>query len=140
MRTRILTLLALGALAPAAANAEEISDTFVCVTQDLNVCKVHEGCTEMNPIEVNAPDFWKIELKKKRITVRTYDGAYDTAEIGSERRLGDMILVQGIEEQPDNFEEPLAWSMSVHAITGRMSVSVSAHEEVVSVLGTCHAL
>ena len=38
------------------------------------------------------------------------------------------------------FEEALAWSIAVNATTGRMSVSVSAHEEVVSLLGTCHAL
>ena len=140
MRTAILTLLALGALGPAAAGAQEIRDTFICVTQDLNVCKLHEGCRGLNPIEMNAPDFWKIELKEKRLTVRTNDGAYDTGTIQSEQRLGDMILVQGVEKEPDNFDEPLVWSMAVNAFTGRMSVAVSAHEEVVALLGSCHAL
>mgnify|MGYP001550272902 FL=1 len=140
MRKTMLSLLACGLSLPGAALAEEIRDTFVCVTQDINVCKIFEGCRELHPIEVNAPNFWKIELKKKQLTVRTHDGAYDTTEIDRQERVGDMILIQSFEEEPDNFEEALAWSVAVNAMTGRMSASVSAHEEVVSLLGTCHAL
>ena len=140
MRKSIMSLLAFGLSLPGAAMAEDIRDTFVCVTQDLHVCKIFEGCTELHPIEMNAPNFWKVELKKKQVTVRTHDGAYDTSEIEQQTRIGDMILIQSFEEEPDNFEEALAWSIAVNATTGRMSVSVSAHEEVVSLLGTCHAL
>ena len=140
MKRTMLSLLACGLALPGATLAVEIRDTFVCVTQDIHVCKIFEGCTELQPIEVNAPNFWKIELKKKQLTVRTHDGAYDTTEIEQHKRVGDMILIQSFEEEPDNFEEALARSVAVNAMTGRMSASVSAHEEVVSLLGTCHAL
>ena len=139
MRMTTMTLLALSML-PAAASAEDMNDTFVCVTQDLHVCKVHEECRTLHPVEMNAVDFWKFDLKEKKITARRYDGSYVNGKIASSTSLKQMILLQGTSDTSENFPEGIAWSVGVHKQTGRMSVSVSAHEEVVAVLGSCHAL
>ena len=141
MNKTSITTLALALLAlPLTLQAEDIKDTFVCVTQDINVCKLHEGCRELHPVEMNSPDFWKIELKEKTITARRQDGSYGTVKIATQQMANDMIMMQGVLDTTENFEEGIGWTMAVHTGTGRMSIAVSAHEETISILGSCHAL
>jgi hypothetical protein len=145
MKITTLAAFALALTAPAVAPAQDsapqkIKDPFVCVTHQFHVCTLYEGCRDLHPIEMNAPDFWKFDLQKKEITARRHDGTYGTVKIDSWKRLPDMLMLQGVVDQSENFPEGAAWSVAVHTQTGRASISVSAHAEVVTMLGSCHSL
>jgi hypothetical protein len=145
MKYSKLVLLALVLAVPGTLHAQddelrEIKDPFVCVTQETHVCTLYEGCRVLHPVEMNTPDFWRFDLDEKEITARRHDGSYGTIKIASHRRLAKMLMLQGIIESSDNFPEGVAWSVGVHTETGRMSISVSVHAEVIAMLGSCHSL
>ena len=145
MKITTLAALALALSIPAVALAQDspprkIKDPFVCVTHEFHVCTLYEGCRDLHPIEMNAPDFWKFDLKEKEITGRRHDGTYGTVEVSSWQRLPEMLMIQGVLDSTDNFPEGAAWSVGVHTETGRVSIAVSAHAEVVTMLGSCHSL
>lgn len=119
---------------------DKVEEEIICATQDLHACVLYEGCSELKPQEVNGLDFMKIDLKKMELTGRRYDGSYGTVKIDKKTLLPKLLLLQGVNAEPTELEDGLAFSMAIHVDTGRMAGSVTTTETVYSILGTCHAL
>ena len=123
-----------------AADETKVNEMIVCAVTEIHACELYQGCRELKPSETNAPDFMKINLKKMELTGRRYDGTYATLQIASKTRLPKLLLLQGINAEPEELADGLAYNMAIHVDTGRMAASVASTETVYSLLGTCHAL
>lgn len=122
------------------ANETKLKDVIICAVTEMHACELYQGCRELKPNETNAPDFMKINLKDMELTGRRYDGTYATLKIGSKTRLPKLLLLQGINGEPEELQDGLAYNMAIQVDTGRMAASVASTETVYSLLGTCHAL
>lgn len=130
----------LGVSAAIAADETKVEELIVCAVTEIHACELYQGCRELKPSETNAPDFMKINLKDMELTGRRYDGTYATLKIATKTRLPKLLLLQGINAEPDELKDGLAYNMAIQVDTGRMAASVTSTETVYSLLGTCHAL
>ena len=140
LRTAVVVAATLLIGMSTAHSKDELPDAVICAVTEIHACALHEGCVELNPSEINAPDFLKLDLKEKEVTGRRYDGSYGTLKMDKMTKLEKLLLIQGINADPEELEDGLAYSIAVHVETGRMAASVSSTETVYSVLGNCHAL
>ncbi|MGD1977277.1 MAG: hypothetical protein PVI25_08595 [Gammaproteobacteria bacterium] len=119
---------------------DKVEDVLICATQESHACVLYEGCSELNPKEINGVDFMKINLKTMELTGRRYDGGYGTVKIDKKTLLPKLLLLQGVNAEPEELEDGLAFSIAIHVDTGRMAAAVSTTETVYSMMGSCHAL
>jgi hypothetical protein len=119
---------------------DDVDETVICATQEIHVCVLYEGCSQVKPPQINAPDFIKIDLKKMELTGRRYDGTYGTLKIDKKTLLPKLLLLEGVNPEPDELKDGLAFSVAIDVGTGRMAGSVTTTETVYSFLGACHAL
>jgi len=125
---------------PASWAKEDVDESIICATQEIHVCVLYEGCSQVKPPEINAPDFIKIDLKKMELTGRRYDGSYGTLKIDKKTLLPKLLLLEGVNPEPQDLTDGMAYSIAVHIDTGRMAGAVTTTESVYSFLGACHAL
>jgi len=136
-----IALVAASLLAvPSVWAKEDVDETVICATQEIHVCVLYQGCTEVKPPEINAPDFIKVDLKKMEITARRYDGTYGSLEIDKKTLLPKLLLLEGVKPDPEVLTDGLAYSVAIHVDTGRMAGAITTTEAVYSFLGVCHAL
>ena len=140
--TRLLVIVAVASLLgiPAAGAKDEVNDVVICAVTEIHACALHEGCNELNPKDVNAIDFMRIDLKGMELSGRRYDGTIGKVKIDKKTELPKLLLLQGTKAEPDELEDGLAYSMAIHVDTGRLAASVASTETVYSILGNCHAL
>jgi hypothetical protein len=119
---------------------EDVDESIICAVQEIHVCTLYEGCSQMKPPEINAPDFIKIDLKKMDLTGRRYDGTYGTLKIDKKTVLPKLLLLEGVNPEPEQLTDGMGYSIAIHVDTGRMAGAVTTTESVYSCLGACHAL
>jgi len=136
----ISTCIFLGLSATAAADFDG-SDPLLCATVTVTECVPGGSCEQVKNTEVGAPDFFRIDVRKKTMT-GTADGAERPSnKIESSGVLGDSLFLQGkasgLEHLP---EDSLAWSVSVNQVTGDMVLTASGDEVAFVIFGSCVAL
>jgi len=119
---------------------DDVNETIICAIQEIHVCVLYEGCTEVKPPQINAPDFLKVDLKTMELTGRRYDGTYGTLKIANKTLLPKLLLLEGVNPTPEELTDGMAFSVAIHVDTGRMAGAVTTTESVYSFLGACHAL
>lgn len=136
-----IIVVAASSLGMSASVAEDkVEDVLICATQESHACVLYEGCSELKPKEVNGVDFMKINLKTMELTGRRYDGSYGTVKIDKKTLLPELLLLQGVNADPKELEDGLAFSIAIHVDNGRMAGAVTTTETVYSIMGACHAL
>lgn len=119
---------------------DDIKDVVICAVTEMHACALHEGCKELNPKDVNAIDFMRVDLKQMELSGRRYDGTVGKVKIDKKTELPRLLLLQGVKAEPDELKDGLAYNLAIHVETGRMAASVASTETVYSMLGNCHAL
>ena len=140
--TKQLVITAVASLLgiPAAVAKDEVKDVVICAVTEMHACVLHEGCKELNPKDVNAIDFMRIDLKEMEISGRRYDGSIGNVKVDKKTKLPKLLLLQGVKAEPDELQDGLAYNLAIHVDTGRLAASVASTETVYSILGNCHAL
>jgi hypothetical protein len=138
-KTILSTCIFLGLSATAAADFDG-SKPLLCSTVTVNECVPGEGCEQVNNSEIGAPDFVRIDIRKKTMT-GTADGAERPSnKIESSAVVGNSLFLQGkasgLEHLP---EDSLAWSISVNQDTGDMVLTASGDEVAFVIFGSCIA-
>jgi len=136
----ISTCIFLGLSATAAADFDG-KKPLLCSTVTVTECVPGGSCEQVKNTEINAPDFLRIDVRKKTIT-GTADGAErPTNKIESSAALGNSLFLQGkasgLEHLP---EDSLAWSVSINEETGAMVFTASGDEVAFVIFGSCIAL
>ena len=135
----ISACILLGLSATAAADFDG-SKPLLCSTVTVNECVPGGSCETVSNKDVGAPDFIRIDVRKKTMT-GTADGAERPSnKIESSGVLGNSLFLQGkasgLEHLP---EDSLAWSVSVNQVTGDMVLTASGDEVAFVIFGSCIA-
>ncbi len=130
----------LGLSATAAADFDG-SDPLLCSVVTVNECVPGGSCEAVKNTDINAPDFFRVDVRKKSITGMSDGTERPSNKIESSSVLGSSLFLQGkakaVEDMP---EDVLAWSVSVNQETGDMVLTASGDEVAFVIFGSCAAL
>ena len=139
-KTIITTCIFLGLSATAAADFDG-KKPLLCSTVTVNECVPGGSCTLVQRGEVGAPDFFRIDVRKKTITGTAAGAERPTNKVDTSAILGDSLFLQGkARADEDTPEDALAWSVSVNQETGDMVLTASGDEVAFVIFGSCLAL
>ena len=139
-RIIISTCIFLGLSATAAADFDG-KKPLLCSTVTVNECVPGGSCERVENTEINAPDFFRIDVRKKTITGTAAGAERPTNKIDSSAVLGDSLFLQGkARADEDTPEDALAWSVSVNQETGHMVLTASGDEVAFIIFGSCIAM
>ncbi len=137
MRIRGLQLLAFvaGAFGATVAGAEfDGSEPLLCSFGQVIECDAAASCSVVSHESVDAPDFVKLDFRKKQIVSTTAgeDGPTDDISVTD---LGTHLLVQGTQGSGDG--DSLAYSLSIDQATGQMVAAGAGEGAGFIIYGAC---
>lgn len=126
------TLLALFTLAAApalAASPFDGSKPLLCGVGETFECQGGKKCKRGRAEDVGLPDFLKIDFKKKRILSIEESGKGEVTRISGVTHVESLLLLHGTDAYH-------GWSIAIGE-TGKMSLTLSAHQVGFIVFGAC---
>jgi hypothetical protein len=120
----ILTVPALGMAAELDA-----SKPLICAVTEVLECTEAEGCERRSTEEIAAPEFLRIDAKKKTLTAETDEEPRTSPIERSEDENGVLVLQGG--------DDGRGWTMAITIASGEFSGTVAGQEIVFVVFGNC---
>jgi hypothetical protein len=130
------------ALASIATGADfDGSKPLLCSTATLSECIPGGICEQVTSEEVNAPDFLRINVKKKTITVDAA-GQQDRppTKIKSSSTIDEKLFLQGSDDGVEGVRDGLAWSVAIDQNSGKMVLTASGDAVGFVIFGACTTL
>ena len=90
-----------------------------------------------NRQEINLPQFFKIDIKKKQIKGIRPGGAESEARIGSLQHLDGKIILQGVQDGLKDERDGVGWTVAIMEDTGGMVLTASGDMVGFVVFGSC---
>ena len=128
--TALLGACVLLAVAPAKADDLRGADRLICAAATVLACGEGGECYEVQPADLNVPQFIEIDLKGKRLSTTKASGQNRSTPILTLKRENGMIVLQG-------YEGGRAFSFIISEEDGRSSVAVARDGLSVAVFGAC---
>lgn len=125
-------LLALGAL-PLTVPAEDFdgSRELLCAVTELMECTEFDKCEAISPEAASAPEFLKVNVKKKELT-----GVGDQTRVSKIRnteKVDGTLILQGA-------ENGRGWTMSIAMESGEYTGTSTGQQIAFILFGNCHPL
>jgi hypothetical protein len=113
----------------AAAEKFDGSQPFICAVTEVLECYEKEGCSHETTRATRAPEFLRVDLKKKSLVAQTDHEPRDSEILHSSQK--DNVLVM------HGFEDLRGWVVTVVTNTGEMSATVAGEEIAFVLFGNC---
>ena len=125
-------LACLGVLAASTGLAEDLSDVdkFLCSVTQVSLCAETGECFDVQPWEIDMPQFVVIDTKRKMIATTRASDRQRSTEIANHHRDGGVIYLQGM-------EGGRAFSFVIDEITGLLTAALAEDGLSLSVFGAC---
>lgn len=125
-------VVCLGALAASTGLAEDLSevDEFLCSVSRVSLCAETGECFDVQPWEIDMPQFVVIDMKRKMIATTRASDRKRSTKIANHHRDGGVIYLQGM-------EGGRAFSFVIDEITGLLTAAVADDGLSLSVFGAC---
>ena len=139
---RILTFcMALLCTQAAFAADYDGSKPLLCSSVTVNECLPNGACEHVMASAINAPDFFRIDVKKKNVAGAKAGKDRPKNKIDSAKVLGDKLYVQGKDNGVEGVrDDGLAWSVSIDQASGDMVLTASGDEVAFVIFGSCIVL
>ena len=142
-KLKLMGLVLLGIwLAPYAAAAGDFdgSQRFLCASMDIIECDAGAECFRVTAQSINAPQFLRIDFKKKSIRATRASKDERTTMIERMERVDGKLIIQGAEDGIEGVRDGLGWSLAIAEETGNMVLTGSGDEVAFVVFGACTPL
>ena len=140
IRTLIISASVFLGLSATAAADFDGKKPLLCSMVSVSECVPGGSCEAVSNSDIGAPDFVRIDTRKKTVTGIADGADRPSNKIESSDVLGDSLFLQGNASRPDAPEDALAWSVSVNQETGDMILTASGDEVAFVIFGSCVAL
>ena len=138
MMTKVLLATA-GLFGMTAVLAEfDGSEPLMCSLGELVECDYGAECRSVTNDEVAAPDFIRIDFRKKEFVAITDGISSEPDAVDNVQTLDNHLIVQAT--QGTSPVDPLGWSMSVNQSTGRATFTASGDDAGFVGFGACTTL
>ncbi len=137
-KTKIgIAIFSMMATLPVLAGEFDSNKPMICALAEINECNTGEDCIKVTAEMINAPNFLKIDLRKKTMaTVKTAGEEQETRIEHLEEVDGRMMLLGAVDGSED-VQDGSGYAMSISKKTGKMIASVTAYDVAFVVFGAC---
>ena len=113
------------------------SETLLCSFAQIVECDLGSECHDVTSESVDAPDFVKLDFKKKQIIAISagVDSAPD--DIDNVLNLASYVVVQGVQGGAEGAADTLAWSAAIKHETGQIVVTAAGENAGFVIFGAC---
>ena len=111
------------------------SDPLMCSLGHVVECDAGSECRAVTHESVDAPDFVKLDFRKKQFVSITAGEDSPPDDIDNVIDLTNHLVVQGVQGTAEG--NTLGWSMSISHATGRMVLTGSGENAGFVVFGAC---
>jgi len=138
-KTKLLCAsLLLAPLGLAAAADFDGSKPMLCASMNVQECVPGVGCEAVTPESINAPEFFRINAKKKTVTGVMPDETRPANKIVSATMFDDKLILQGADEGVEGVrDDGLAWSIAIDRTSGKMVLTASGDAVAFVIFGSC---
>jgi hypothetical protein len=130
-------LLMLISISPAGAGDFGKADRLICAVVDVLECLPAAGCEETTAKEINLPQFFKINIKKKHIKGIRAGGTEAETPISSLQHLDGKLILQGAQDGQKDVRDGVGWTLAIMENTGEMVMTASGDMVGFVVFGAC---
>ncbi len=114
------------------------SKPMLCASVSLNECLPDADCESVTADNINAAEFFRIDVKKKTIVVSARNQSRAPQKIESSSKTDDLLVIQGSDNGVEGVrDDGLAWSIAIDKISGKMVLTASGDEVGFVVFGAC---
>ncbi len=114
------------------------SKPLLCASVSLNECLPDADCESVTADNINAAEFFRIDVKKKTIVVSARNQSRAPQKIESSSKTDDLLVIQGSDNGVEGVrDDGLAWSIAIDKISGKMVLTASGDEVGFVVFGAC---
>lgn len=114
------------------------SDALICSFGQVIECDYGAECRAVTNESVDAPDFIKLNFRKKELVATTAGEDTEPDAIVNVQDLDNHLVVQGV--QGSSSTDPLGWSLSINQTTGRAVMTGSGDDAGFVIFGACTPL
>ena len=116
------------------------SEPLICSFARIVECDAGSDCRSETNESVDAPDFIKLDFKKKKVTA-IHDGVEGSPDdLDNVINLSNYLVAQGVQGGAEGTADSLAWSASIDHVSGLIVVSASGEKAAFVVFGACTPL
>ncbi len=113
------------------------SETLLCSFGQIVECDLGSECRSVTNESIDAPDFVKLDFKRKQITAISAGVESGPDDIDNVLDLASYVVVQGVQGGAEGAADTLAWSASINHATGVLVVTASGENAGFVVFGAC---
>ena len=137
-KTRIgIAMFSLFAALPVLAGEFDINKPMICALAEINECNSGEDCAKVTAEMINAPNFLKIDLRKKTMATIKTAGEDQEARIGQVEEIDGRMMLLGAVDGSKDEQDGSGYALSISKRTGNMIASVTAYDVAFVVFGAC---
>ena len=113
------------------------TETLMCSFAQITECDAGEECLSVTNESVDAPDFVKLDFKKKQVVATSagVDSAPD--DMDNVINLANYIVVQGVQGGAEGTANSFAWSATIDHQSGQITLAAAGEKAVFAVFGAC---
>ena len=117
------------------------SKPLLCSAATLSECIPGGVCEQVTAESINAPDFLRIDVKKKAVT-GVAPGQQDRppGKIQNSTTIDQKLFLQGADGGVEGIRDGLAWSIAIDQNNGKMVLTASGDAVGFVIFGACTAL
>ena len=129
-------------LTPYAAVAGDFdgSQPLLCASMDIIECDAGGECFRVTAESISAPQFLRVDFKKKKIRAAGPSQDERTTMIERMERVDGKLILQGAEDGIEGVRDGLGWSLAIAEETGKLVLTGSGDEVAFVVFGACTPL
>lgn len=114
------------------------SKPLLCASVNLQECIPDGGCETVTADNINAAEFFRIDVKKKTIVVSARNQNRPPQRIESSAKTDHLLVIQGSDNGVEGVrDDGLAWSIAIDKTSGKMVLTASGDEVAFVVFGSC---
>ncbi len=135
---QIFVLVASAFAVTAVAADFDGSESLICSLGQVIECDAGSECRVVSHESVDAPDFVKLDFRRKKVVATTAGEDSEADDIDRVENVTNHLIAQGVQGTANG--DTLGWSLSVNHVTGRMVLTGSGENAGFVVFGACSSL
>ncbi len=113
------------------------SETLLCSFGQIVECDLGSECRSVTNESIDAPDFVKLDFRRKQITAISAGVETDPDDIDFVINLANYVVAQAVQGGAEGAADTLAWSVTINHATGQMVVTAAGENAGFVVFGAC---
>jgi hypothetical protein len=116
------------------------SEPLLCAATTVNECLPIEGCTQVVPQAVAAPNFIRFDFSANTLMTTDAAGSERKSTIKRSETVDGKLILQGAEDGVEGVRDGMGWTIAISQDSGRMVVTAAGDDVAITIFGACTTL